>query len=57
MLNTEWEVWTYDVWGNETDGYEVNDRICIDRHCHLAVPVATYNIGTPRQFSSAFPSF
>ena len=20
------EVWTYDVWGNEEDGYEVNDR-------------------------------
>ena len=20
------ELWTYDVWGNEQDGYEVNDR-------------------------------
>ncbi len=21
-----WKIWTYDVWGNEKDGYEVNDR-------------------------------
>lgn len=21
-----WRVWTYDVWGNAEDGYEVNDR-------------------------------
>ncbi len=21
-----WEVWTFDVWGNSDDGYEVNDR-------------------------------
>jgi len=24
--NTTWRVWTYDVWGNAEDGYEVNDR-------------------------------
>ena len=22
----KFRVWTYDVWGNEKDGYEVNDR-------------------------------
>lgn len=21
-----WKLWSYDVWGNEDDGYEVNDR-------------------------------
>lgn len=22
----EWQVWSYDTWGNENDGWEVNDR-------------------------------
>lgn len=26
-----WSVWTYDVWGNAKDGFEVNDRSCIER--------------------------
>jgi len=26
------EVWTYDVWGNEEDGYEVNDRTKISEY-------------------------
>lgn len=25
------EVWTYDVWGNARDGWDVNDRNCIHR--------------------------
>ena len=56
MLKTTWELWTYDVWGNEEDGYTVNDRQCIDREYHLRLAVKTYNVGTPRQFSSAHPS-
>ena len=32
---TRWEVWTYDVWGNETDGYEVNDRCCVAREYEI----------------------
>jgi hypothetical protein len=24
-------LWSYDVWGNEDDGWEVNDRSAIDR--------------------------
>lgn len=30
-----WELWTYDVWGNETDGWDVNDRTCLDREFAL----------------------
>ena len=26
MIMATIEIWTYDVWGNEDDGYEVNDR-------------------------------
>ena len=55
-LNTVWEVWTYDVWGNSEEGYWVNDRSCIDRNMELAIPVSTHNVGTPRQFSSAYPT-
>jgi len=31
MKTTVWELWEYDVWGNEEDGWTVNDRSCIDR--------------------------
>lgn len=24
-----WKVWALDVWGNERDGFEVNDRSCL----------------------------
>ena len=27
-----WEVWSYDVLGNDNDGYEVNDRACLNRN-------------------------
>ena len=27
----EWRFWSYDVWGNRIDGYEVNNRYEIDR--------------------------
>lgn len=26
-----WSVWSYDVWGNKRDGYDVNDRSRISR--------------------------
>jgi hypothetical protein len=26
MKIEKWQVWTLDVWGNEIDGYDVNDR-------------------------------
>ena len=27
----EWRFWSYDVWGNARDGFEVNDRFEIDK--------------------------
>lgn len=27
----EWSFWTYDVWGNKREGYEVNNRFEIDK--------------------------
>lgn len=26
MATAKWTVWSLDVWGNDEDGYEVNDR-------------------------------
>ena len=31
MTMREWRFWSYDVWGNAREGYEVNDRYEIDK--------------------------
>ena len=53
---TTWEVWTYDVWGNARDGYEVNDRHCASREYAIAVPIETCNPNTPHAFDHAYPT-
>ena len=53
---TYWEVWTYDVWGNSEDGYEVNDRGCIDRCYPIECEVLTANTGTPHEFQYVEPT-
>lgn len=55
-IATVWEVWTYDVWGNEEDGYEVNDRSCQARAYKLELPIEINNAGTPQQFERAYPT-
>lgn len=56
MLHTEWELRSYDVWGNAEDGYDVNDSWVTERHYEMDIPVSTFNGGTPGQFSSASPT-
>ena len=46
-----WAVYTYDVWGNATDGYEVNDRYCVASTHELDEHETIYNPGTPNEFS------
>lgn len=53
---TTWEVWTYDVWGNARDGYEVNDRSCLAREYPLRLTVETFNEGKAGEFQGASPS-
>ncbi len=55
FINTTWEIATYDVWGNEREGFEVND---VYRHgeIELRIPVTVNNAGTPQQFESAYPT-
>lgn len=55
-IDTTWELWTYDVWGNAEDGFEVNDTSCVDRQYHIRCRVEDCNPGTPNQFYSASPS-
>ena len=54
-ITTEWKVYTYDVWGNARDGYDVND---VYRHGTetLVLTVETANEGTPQAFDHASPT-
>ena len=38
------EIWAYDVWGNEEDGYEVNDRTCIERKAEILANLTICNV-------------
>lgn len=46
-----WQVWTYDVWGNATDGYEVNDCCKIASTHELTEHETLYNAGTRGEVS------
>jgi hypothetical protein len=54
-LLTTWELRTYEVWGNATEGYEVNDTRWAGT-VELRIPQTRYNVGTPQEFISAYPS-
>lgn len=54
-ITTEWELRTYDVWGNAKDGYEINDSFRNGK-ITLSLPVKTHNVGTPHEYQSASPS-
>lgn len=49
-IKTVWEVWSYDVWGNEEDGYDVNDKYCDNREYEISASVKIANPGTGREF-------
>ena len=55
-IKTTWEVRTYDVWGNEKEGYEVNDSFVSHRDFEIDCPVEVYNAGTPQEFAGAYPT-
>lgn len=49
------KLWTYDVWGNARDGFEVNDRFpqgMVTIQCKREV----FNIGTPQEFATYEPT-
>ena len=56
MKNNSYELWFYDVWGNEEDGFDVNDRHCVNRDFVIPTMPKTYNRGKPGQFTDFVPS-
>lgn len=56
MKRKAYEIWTYDVWGNDDDGYEVNDRCNQERQAVIELQPRTYNQGKPGQFTCFTPS-
>ena len=56
MKNNSYQLWFYDVWGNEEDGFMVNDRRCVSREFIVPTMPKTYNRGRPGQFTDFVPS-
>lgn len=56
-VETHWELWSFDVWGNRQDGYDVNDRSCFDRDYVIYCKIEHNNVNNPAlAFDSASPS-
>lgn len=51
----KYDVWGLDVWGNEQDGFDVNDRSCYQRDVEFPTTHKVYNEGTPQEFSDDWP--
>ena len=51
----QYKLWTYDVWGNARDGFEVNDRYG-QGIITIRVKETIYNQGTPQEFSDYSPT-
>lgn len=49
---TTWEIIRYEVWGNEEDGFEVNDAHRVGK-VDVELDIQTHNVGTSREFQSA----
>ncbi len=56
MKNVSYELWFYDVWGNEEEGFSVNDRHRANRDFVIPTMPKTYNRGRPGQFTDFVPS-
>ena len=55
-VEQSWELWSLDVWGNQSDGFEVNDRCCLCRDLKVTSTPVRYNVGTEREFVCDAPS-
>ena len=55
-ITTQWEMATYDVWGNARDGFEVNNVYRRREPITLVLTVEKYNVGTPQEFEAATPT-
>ena len=55
-IKTVWELWEYEVWGNRLDGYDVNNRFCMNRQYVINLKVQKANEFLPSEFTFATPS-
>lgn len=51
-----YRLYTYDVWGNARDGWEVNDRYSTGTVVEIRCKRQTFNAGTPHEFHSYAPT-
>lgn len=56
MKTVKYDVWSLDVWGNEEDGFDVNDRSCFQCEVEFPTTHEIYNEGTDREFSDDWPT-
>ena len=56
MKTVKYDVWCLEVWGNETDGFDVNDRSCYQRDVEFPTTHEVYNKGTKQEFSTDWPT-
>jgi hypothetical protein len=55
-VTTTWELWTYDVLGNDRDGWQVNDRCNLSRAFEIVSERIAYNVGRTAECVSDVPS-
>lgn len=51
----KFRLWTYDVWGNARDGFDVNDRYS-QGYVTIRCKAKTYNAGTANEFTTYEPT-
>lgn len=51
----KFRLWTYDVWGNARDGFDVNDRYS-HGHVEILCKRQVFNVGTPQEFETFEPT-
>jgi len=56
MRIVKYDVWSLDVWGNDEEGYSVNDRCCVCRALEFKTYPQDYNRGTENEFWEHWPS-
>jgi hypothetical protein len=52
---TTWTAYSFDVWGNAKDGWDVNQS-WMSGSVVLNIPVTRYNVDTPQEFKSGYPT-
>ena len=51
----KFRLWTYDVWGNARDGFDVNDRYS-HGYVEIVCKHEVFNAGTPHEFETFEPT-